>query len=147
MAKVKMLHDCIQVPGNNLIQIAKSQLLDQHGTSFSAAVSYMSRKVAEIFPEAFDQDLRRDNRRKRNVSEARMQRARNRARGMDTIAMLMIEEAIGVEVVPEMGAIGDVVIAVVEEERRSLTESMFRILTERSRPWNFRLWELLVAGM
>jgi hypothetical protein len=54
-AKVKMLHDRIQVPGYNLIQIAKSQLLDQHGTSFSAAVSYMSRKVAEIFPEAFDQ--------------------------------------------------------------------------------------------
>jgi hypothetical protein len=81
-AKVKMLHDHIQVPGNNLIQIAKSQLLDQHGTSFSAAVSYMSRKVAEIFPEAFDQDLCQDNQRKRNVSEARMQHARNRARGM-----------------------------------------------------------------
>jgi hypothetical protein len=61
MAKVKMLHDRIQVPGNNLIQIAKSQLLDQHGTGFSAAVSYMSRKVAEIFPEAFDQDVRQDN--------------------------------------------------------------------------------------
>jgi hypothetical protein len=56
-AKVKMLHDHIQVPGNNLIQIAKSQLLNQHGTSFSTPVSYMLRKVADIFPEAFDQDV------------------------------------------------------------------------------------------
>jgi hypothetical protein len=138
-AKVKMVHDRIQVPGNNLIQIAKSQLLDQHGASFSAAVSYMSRKVAEIFPEAFDQDVRRDNR-TCNVREVAHVE-------WDAIAMAMIEEAVGVEVAPEMDATGDVVIVVEEEERRSLTESMFQIPTVLSQRWNFRLWELAGASM
>jgi hypothetical protein len=77
-AKVKMLHNCIQVPGNNLIQIAKLQVLDQNGGSFTTAISYMSRKVVEIFPEVFDQD----NWQKRNGSEMRIQHARNQACGM-----------------------------------------------------------------
>jgi hypothetical protein len=47
-AKVKMLHDQIQVLGNNLIQIAKSQLLDQHRGNFTTAVSYMSESCRDI---------------------------------------------------------------------------------------------------
>jgi hypothetical protein len=68
-AKVRMLCDQIEMEGNQCIQIAKLQVMDVHANNVSNAVAYMMRKVAEIFPEAFDLDVRCDAQRKWNVSK------------------------------------------------------------------------------
>jgi hypothetical protein len=80
-AKVQVLCDQIQMEGNQHIQIAKSQVMDAHANNFSEDVAYMTRKIAEIFPEAFDMDVRHEARRKRNVSEIRSERGRGRRGG------------------------------------------------------------------
>jgi hypothetical protein len=79
--KVQMLCDRIQMEGNQRIQIAKLQVMDAHANNFSKAVAYMMRKIAEIFPEVFDMDVRREARRKRNVSEILSKRGRGRRGG------------------------------------------------------------------
>jgi hypothetical protein len=80
-AKVRMLCDRIQMEGNQRIQITKSQVMDAHANNFSEAVAYMTRKIAEIFPEAFDMDVRREARRKQTVSEIRSEIGRGRRGG------------------------------------------------------------------
>jgi hypothetical protein len=73
--------------GNQRIQIAKSQVMDAHANNFSEAVAYMTRKIAEIFPEAFDMDVRREARRKGNVSEIRSERGHGRRGGRNRARM------------------------------------------------------------
>jgi hypothetical protein len=80
-AKVRMLCDWIQMEGNQRIQIAKSQVMDPHANNFSEAVAYMTRKIAEIFPEAFDMDVCREAQQKQTVSEIRSERGRGRRGG------------------------------------------------------------------
>jgi hypothetical protein len=80
-AKVRMFCDQIQMEGNQRIQIAKSQVMDAHANNFSKAVAYMTRKIAEIFHEAFDMDVRPEARRKANVSEMQSKRGRGRRGG------------------------------------------------------------------
>jgi hypothetical protein len=60
-AKVRMLFDCVQMDSNQQMQIAKSQVMDIYANNFTSAVAYLAQKVAEIFPEAFDLDMHRDN--------------------------------------------------------------------------------------
>lgn len=48
--QVKRLHDGMNVSNNVEISIAKSKMLDDYREDFNGAVTYMSLKVAEIFP-------------------------------------------------------------------------------------------------
>jgi hypothetical protein len=74
--------------GNQHIQIAKSQVMGAHANNFSEAVAYMTRKIAEIFPEAFDMDVRREAQRKRNVSKIRSKRGHGRRGGGRNLARM-----------------------------------------------------------
>jgi hypothetical protein len=60
------------------MQIAKSQVMDTYANNFTGAVAYLAWKVAEIFPEAFNLDMCRDNRRKGTVAEMRSEQGRGR---------------------------------------------------------------------
>ena len=50
--QVKTLCDGIQVPNSVEMTVAKQHMLDSLRTDFTAAVNYMSLKIAETFPAA-----------------------------------------------------------------------------------------------